>query len=398
MRGKKERHDVINYFDSVNPSIVCFQDTHLLKSDTENFTSVNGYEFFLSGSKTNARGVAILIKNNFEYKINNFCDDDSGNWQLLDLNISRFSVRILNIYAPNTDTPSFFNNLANFIENNEQDYVLICGDFNLVLDPILDCFNYKCINNPNSRGKVIEILQTYNLIDLFRYLNPTLKRFTWRRKNPIKQARLDYFIVSDTFVDIISGCKIKPGYRTDHSMLELNITVNTFQRGKGLWKFNCSLLKNQEYLSLINKLIEEVVQTYTVPVYNFNYISASNVLNLQFTIEDDLLLEMILLKARENTIRFSANLKKMENELETNLLKDIENIAYADPSPSTLELLETKNKELEKLRETKINGQMIRSRAQWLHSGEKLPNIFPLLNAGISLIKLSSVYPWKMEP
>ena len=54
--------------------------------------------------------------------------------------------------------------------------------------------------------------------------------------------------------------------------------------------------KNQHYLTLINKQTEGIIQTYTIPVYNLDYISWDNVSNLQFTIDDHLLLEMILLK------------------------------------------------------------------------------------------------------
>ena len=115
-------------------------------------------------------------------------------------------------------------------------------------------------------------------------------------QNPIKQARLDYFIVSNSLIDITSSCKIIPGYRSDHSIQELSLIISKFKKGRGLWKFNCSLLKNQQYVSLINKVIEEVIQTYTIPVYSLDYISSNNIANLQFTIDDDLLLEMIMLK------------------------------------------------------------------------------------------------------
>ena len=379
LREKKKRYDVINYFDGLRPNIICFQDTHLTKKEIDEIAMVTGYETYISGSKTNARGVAFLIKNNFEYKVKNFEDDDSGNWQVIDVDTASITLRIVNIYAPNSESPEFFSNLTQFIENNEQDYLIICGDFNLVLDPNLDYFNYKNVNNPISRKTVLDILQTHNLRDAFRSLNPSLRRYTWRRKNPIKQARLDYFIVSNSLMDITSACKIKPGYRSDHSIQELNIIISKFQKGRGVWKFNCSLLKNQQYLTLINKQIEEVIQTYTIPVYNLDYISSNNVSNLQFTIEDHLLLEMILLKIREVTIGFSIHVKELENVLEKNILSDIENIANASPCPLALELLDNKNKELQKLRETKMQGQMVRSRVQWLHAGEKPSKYFASL-------------------
>ena len=74
------------------------------------------------------------------------------------------------------------------------DHIVLCGDFNLVLNPRMDCSNYVSINNPNAHHTLIETLNTYNLKDAFRYFNPDTSRFIWHRRNPIKQARLDYYM------------------------------------------------------------------------------------------------------------------------------------------------------------------------------------------------------------
>ena len=63
---------------------------------------------------------------------------------------------------------------------------------------------------------------------------------------------------------------------------------------------------------------------YAVPVYSYEYINSDQEFNLQFTIEDHLLLEMLLMKIRETTIIFSSSQKKIETTLEKNLLKEID--------------------------------------------------------------------------
>ena len=146
----------------------------------------------------------------------------------------------MNVYAPNTDSPDFFLNIDNIISNNTCDYIVICGDYNLVMDQKLDTCNYSNVNNPKAKQALLQIIKDKRLIDIFRHFYPGTKRYTWRRRKPIKQARLDYFLVSDTMTDIISGSKIIPGYRTDHSIIQLGIILNKFTRGKGIWKFNCT--------------------------------------------------------------------------------------------------------------------------------------------------------------
>lgn len=54
--------------------------------------------------------------------------------------------------------------------------------------------NYTHLNNPKARMEVLKLKETFNLVDIFRKTNRNLKRYTWRRKNPIKQGRLDFFL------------------------------------------------------------------------------------------------------------------------------------------------------------------------------------------------------------
>ena len=66
-----------------------------------------------------------------------------------------------------------------------------------------------------------------------------------------KQARLDYFIASQTLLDLVSQVNIKPGYRTDHSLISVSLNLINFSHGPGVWKFNTSLLKDQEYIARV---------------------------------------------------------------------------------------------------------------------------------------------------
>ena len=75
---------------------------------------------------------------------------------------------------------------------------------------------YSNVNNPHARTKVLQIMSELDLIDMFRELNPEKRRFTWQRKNPIKQARLDYFLTSRSMTDLTGSCSIQPSYRSDH--------------------------------------------------------------------------------------------------------------------------------------------------------------------------------------
>ena len=148
--------------------------------------------------KSNSRGVAILFGKDFEYKIHSMEKDNASNMIIVNLKISHIELKLINIYAPNVDNPNFFLKLKNVIQTNTQDYVLVCGDLNLTLNPVKDSFNYVNINNPQSRNMLINLMDEQNLIDAFCYFHPDKKRYSWRQKNSIKQARLDYILISNT--------------------------------------------------------------------------------------------------------------------------------------------------------------------------------------------------------
>ena len=85
---------------------------------------------------------------------------------------------------------------------------MIVGDWNLVLDPDLDCLNYKHVNNPGARRQVLGSKSDINLVDVWRENNPEDRKFTWIKKlgpGRTQMSRLDFFLVSDTLLKVIKG-------------------------------------------------------------------------------------------------------------------------------------------------------------------------------------------------
>ena len=55
-----------------------------------------------------------------------------------------------------------------------------------------------------------------DLCEIFKVRNPEMKRYTWRRKTPIKQRRLDYSLISDQLQDQRDQVDIIPSIQSDH--------------------------------------------------------------------------------------------------------------------------------------------------------------------------------------
>ena len=72
---------------------------------------------------------------------------------MANLEICEGNIKLVNIYGPNSDSPSFFEKIQEILVSNEQEYIIICGDFNIGLNPTLDTYN--CI--PGRKSGILRI-------------------------------------------------------------------------------------------------------------------------------------------------------------------------------------------------------------------------------------------------
>jgi len=76
-------------------------------------------------------------------------------------------------------TSSFFNTLETYLYTFNDQLLLVGGDLNTVINHNLDKLNGRSDTNKRTSEKVNELIQTSDLCDVFRLLNPERKLFTW---------------------------------------------------------------------------------------------------------------------------------------------------------------------------------------------------------------------------
>ena len=375
----KKRKDMLNYLREQKYDICFLQETHLLTETENNVRSTWGYNVWLAGATTNANGVAILFSPTFEYKLYDAQRDPNGCYIALDIEILKKRITLINIYGPSDrDKPEFIDKIIKVINDIGNDNIIVGGDWNCMLDMKLDSRNYMNTNpRPRTRNKIKEFIVENNLIDIFRELYPNKKAFSWRRFNTAKQGRLDYFLISEDLFGMVKDCKISPGYRSDHSLVTLEIRKEEFKRDRQFWKFNNSLVNDETYTQNIKELIKNIKRQYALPIYNFEHLDLIPLDEIRFTISDQLFFETLLMEIRGKTIAYSSFKKRTEKEAEKNLLTEIENLENdIDNLGNNINKLENLKGELELMRSKKIEGLIIRSKAQWISHGEKATRYF----------------------
>ena len=138
----------------------------------------------------------------------------------------------------------------------------------------------------------------------------TIKSIYLEEKNPIKQARLDFFLISCELSPFIQTIEYENSYRSDHSPVVLHIKTTDFVQGRGYWKFNNSLLSDKEYIQTIKTLIIDIERQYAALVYNINEIQNIKDSEIVFQISDSLFFDTLLMEIRGKSISFSTYKKR----------------------------------------------------------------------------------------
>ena len=257
IRDLHKRKSILTWIEKQKSDITFLQETYSTPEVINDWKFQWRGEMILSHGSNHSRGVLVLINEQLQYEIRNTVIDDEGRYILLDMTIQESPFLLLNVYAPTKPNEQivFFQEILSVVQSANFDTecrVIIGGDFNVHFDADLD--NSGGQTETKSTVKNIQdIMLEYNLIDIWRLRNPDKRQFTWRKRNPIIQRRIDFWLISDDLQDDVKKAEIIPAIKTDHSAISLSVNSLEDQPfGPSYWKFNSSLLDDDNYIQLIH--------------------------------------------------------------------------------------------------------------------------------------------------
>lgn len=368
LRNVIKRKNIFQWIKSNYYGITLLQETHSVLEDENTWENEWGGDIYFSHGTRNSRGVAILLPpyKNWDIKYINGIKDNLGRIFLLHCEIESNEFIIINVYAPTKDNHNlqleFLESLTVLIHENSEKSLIIGGDFNTYLNPLMDKLGGKneCITN--YAEKLIALCEDISLVDIWRIRNKKQQQFTRREnsKNGLIHSRIDFWLISKNLEYQTTKVDIHPGNCSDHSIISISLRLgNTITRGKGNWKFPNNLLHDKLYVDKIKTLI---LQTKNENKFNDK--------NMQW--------EFIKCIIRTETIDFCRKKAKTEREKEKyleNRILEMENIVIKEGDESYQEYLLTKT-EWENIQKVKTNGIIMRSKANWVENGEKNTKYF----------------------
>ena len=90
----------------------------------------------------------------------------------MDIAICKIRMTLVHLCGPNSDNPEYYQSILGQIKLFNNKYVL-GGDWNLVVNPNIDTYNYVNFNNLKARDEVLKIIDE---LDLNKYLERTYPR------------------------------------------------------------------------------------------------------------------------------------------------------------------------------------------------------------------------------
>ena len=360
--------------------IIIISDSRISKDIEKIVKAEWGGDCAFASFSSASRGCAIFFKKNLPVDIDfdSLYKSDDGNFISLNIIYEGLHISINCVYGPNDDSPNFYNDtvfpkIKQRLE--ETDFLVAGGDWNLVMDQGKDTFGYLHENNKEAKKAVKSKMDELGLIDIYRDLCPDTKRYTWRTKK--KSARLDCFLISESLLPFVTNADIIPGILSDHSIITMDIDFSKFKRGRGFFKFNSSLCKEIQYVDLVKDTIKRTCQQYAendYPEFFFDNATPEVLFDLRYSINDQLLLEMLLLEIRGETIKYCATKKKEKQAakiLAMHRLEIAENNSDNQPFSEILKTeLENAKIEIDRILTVENEGAFCRSRLQWNLEGE----------------------------
>ena len=180
-----------------------------------------------------------------------------------------------------------------------------------------------------------------------------------KRPTPIF-CRLDFFLSIIRYLrKKIKSSNISPAFRSDHSLIFIDLIPFETKRGKGFWKMNCSHLREKGYVYLIK-----------------NTIKTTNEINHEAN--PHVLWDVIKMAVRGESINYGSKRKKsIETEMRSlEKIIDLESQLTGFNDTQIWDDINQCKETLNDLIKKKTHSAIVRSRAQWYKEGERNSRYF----------------------
>lgn len=261
LNGPIKRSKVFVHLKHLKPDITFLQETHLRLSDHARLRSNWVGQYFHSSLNSRSRGVAILIHKRLNFTVSDVNTDSKGRYVVVTGTLCQIPVILVSVYAPNWDDACFANNLLSSLPNLNTHRLILGGDLNCVMNPLLDRSSPRT-HQQSAMSKAFSVfIQENGCVDPWRDKNPHAKKFSFFSNVHNTFSRIDYFFIDQFFLPAVESCDYTAIVISDHAAVLLDIHFSTCQKERPLWRFNSLLLSDKKFCTYISDSIDSFVSS-----------------------------------------------------------------------------------------------------------------------------------------
>ena len=245
-------------------NICSLQETYVNQKNVSLWKQDWRGEFVYVDGTSNSNGLIILINKNFSY---NNLKELKVNGRCLGITFTHNDKEfaIFNMYAPavKEERIAFLTDLPDLSQFYLPHYhVIFNGDYNMLTSNVENISGLH--HSPVEIASFNTFIDNYNLTDTWRLKHPDKKEYSWIRfinqqDQPVKYTarRLDYLFCNLILKPYVSYSEMRHFSSTDHKAVISCFKLDSYQRGKGTWAFNDSLLDDDTFMHLMSEFIQE---------------------------------------------------------------------------------------------------------------------------------------------
>ena len=241
------------------------QETHLNNSSHGRLRARWIGETYHSNFSSKARGTAILIRKGIPFLQKKTISDKEGRYIIVIGEIHNISLTLVNIYAPNTDNPQFFQKVFALIPDISQTNLIIGGDFNTVLDTYLDRSSMSKVQRNTSSEFLNTFINNANILDIWRTTNPSGRDYSFYSPVHNSYSRIDYFLVDAKLAPSIVNVKYHSIVISDHSPLTFLLCLDHVDKPHTSWRLNSYLLTEKKFREYLKAQISLYFEMNDIP-------------------------------------------------------------------------------------------------------------------------------------
>ena len=190
----------MTYIKNLNADVMLLQETHLLRTEHGKLSRPWIGQIFHSQFNCKTRGTAILIRKNVQFTPSNIITDPEGRYTIISGILYQKPVILASIYAPNWDDHSFFNKVLTLIPNLDSHTLILGGDLNCVIDPVLDRSSSRIIPPSKMSQTLSAFMDQFGYIDPWRFTYPSARQYSFFSHAHRSFSRIDYFLMDKNLI------------------------------------------------------------------------------------------------------------------------------------------------------------------------------------------------------